>query len=592
MNKIQGILLLVMCTCFTGCPLLNQSTRIIMPSSLGVMKQVTEIPAIEILEEQYGKYDGVYISSFLSDEHIGGQKQPPWIMYRSISRQYVILNPEAENMTTFKLTLPKGAKVEQLTLRYTNPGQQPQTHRYKRANLSESKDEQVYSYIYPKAEKGTVIEETFILSFDAQKVSPFLDTYQPLQFPIPCEKLTYKFAYPDWWRVRVKELGENKTLTLDREHNVEGKKRVITYQATNVGAFEDELYSPYFQETADYLRLNIEYFEMLGFRSTQPVSWFKLMKQIEKSIPLTTDYKPGSRIDLAARNVTRDANTPEEKINAILSLIQRDIKVDGEKTENYKLEKVLASKKGNVLQVVGLMHAMARAVGLDAYFIMTRPASRGYFDEDYISFEELSVPAVLINTADKSYLTFPYQKIPYDVYPSVFEGQIAYQIQTRGQLTTAKFVTLDNLPTQPASIREKYILNINEDGIISVNETKIIDGFSAVWFRTAIEDLTEDEVDEMIQNMLTYDAADITVNTYEINDRDDYLKPITINLEYEIDNLVTVTPEEILFQTAGLFAPASGKRYKIDTSERKMPIKIRANHNYSKDIEISFPDSW
>ena len=61
---------------------------------------------------------------------------------------------------------------------------------------------------------------------------------------------------------------------------------------------------------------------------------------------------------------------------------------------------------------------------------------------------------------------------------------------------------------------------------------------------------------------------------------------------YNIYNLVTVTPDEVIFQTGGLFSPSSNVKTKIDTEERVNPIRIYSDEKYIKNISIEFPKNW
>ena len=65
-----------------------------------------------------------------------------------------------------------------------------------------------------------------------------------------------------------------------------------------------------------------------------------------------------------------------------------------------------------------------------------------------------------------------------------------------------------------------------------------------------------------------------------------------IRLNYTIDNLVTVTPEEVIFQTGGLFSPSTNNKWKVDTDERQLPIRIYNNEQLNKTITIKHPSNW
>lgn len=141
-------------------------------------------------------------------------------------------------------------------------------------------------------------------------------------------------------------------------------------------------------------------------------------------------------------------------------------------------------------------------------------------------------------------------------------------------------------------ITENYQIQIDEDGLMIVQEEKRMNGAVAYLYREMLVKKDKEELEEMMENILTYTDGDVNLKSHEIKNLEDYKKPLSITLEYEIDNLVMVTPEEVIFQTGGLFSPASIKKYKIDTDKRMNPIKIYFDQTYYKNIDITFPDNW
>ena len=55
---------------------------------------------------------------------------------------------------------------------------------------------------------------------------------------------------------------------------------------------------------------------------------------------------------------------------------------------------------------------------------------------------------------------------------------------------------------------------------------------------------------------------------------------------------MTVTPDEVIFQTGGLLSPATRRKTKVVTEDRENPIRIYYPEQFNKKITIKHPASW
>ena len=113
------------------------------------------------------------------------------------------------------------------------------------------------NWLIPHGQEGSIIEENLEIEYERPMENPLLYHDVPLQFRVPCEKLTYSYAYPDWWRVRIKNTDHRKKPKLSYKSDAESKKQILTYTAENVPAVVDEPFSPYFKQMANYLELMV-----------------------------------------------------------------------------------------------------------------------------------------------------------------------------------------------------------------------------------------------------------------------------------------------------------------------------------------------
>ncbi|MBK7499428.1 MAG: hypothetical protein IPI19_10040 [Ignavibacteriales bacterium] len=142
------------------------------------------------------------------------------------------------------------------------------------------------------------------------------------------------------------------------------------------------------------------------------------------------------------------------------------------------------------------------------------------------------------------------------------------------------------------NLEENYNITIGQDGILNVKEVKTANGSFGYELREYLENRSEKEIEKDIREILTYTEGNIDVLNYEIVNKDNYKEPLIIKIEYTINNLVTITPEEILFQTGGLLSPSSKYKKRLDPKDRVNPIVIYFDQKFSKNIIINYPQDW
>ncbi|MEJ2050889.1 MAG: hypothetical protein P8Y60_13825, partial [Calditrichota bacterium] len=412
----------------------------------------------------------------------------------------------------------------------------------------------------------------------------------PLQFIIPCEKLSFSYAYPDWWKIQVKKIAKDSIPHYQVKQDPENRKTTITYLANNVPALQIEKYSPFFKEVVNYFEFMITDLQMLSRSYKSEKSWNDLMISLRKD-KMNKDGFLSSLVENTTKDIIKDVHTPLEKLDTIITYLQTNIEPMNE-YDDRNFKRILEDKKGSVSRITGLAHSMLTKAGLEAQYLLLHSAKDGYFDRDYISYSQFTIPAVGVTIEDEKYVVFPYAKIPISYVPQNFQGQLALGISGDKQSTEVEFWEVPSGNQAENIVDEEYNLKIDEAGLINVSEIKTYRGSNAYFGRQALEDLTDDELEDELKELLTYTDGEIKIVSREIINLEAYKKPLIIKLNYTIDNLITLTPEEVIFQTGGLFSPISGAKYKIDTEERQNPIRIYYNETIIKHINISFPESW
>ncbi|MDX9858414.1 MAG: hypothetical protein RBT76_11535 [candidate division Zixibacteria bacterium] len=545
-------------------------------------------------EARYGEYDGVFLSYDQIVEHAGGKEQsaaslffpvPSTWLYQEITRtRYIVFNPRVDWLTTFSLW----AQPKDLFLRITNPD--GSRREYGLADLRPEDDEfgrKSHRFIFPDVQRGSIIETGYAIEFDVGLVPPPLRHDVLLQLGVPAEQVSFTYACPEWWTYQVKKNGDNRVPELDITFDPQTKKALLKAVRRNVPAVKSERYAPYFRDVADYLEFQVTKLEMAGAKYEAAGNWTELgdriydgaMKDMDE---VTMDIR--QQIQLAVGPV----ELPLDKVNRVLAFVRDSVDIDG-KNRRGNPGKILKDRKGDVFDVNALTCVMLSELGIPSDFLLAHSALSGYCDPEYVSIEQFYYPATGCRIDGDYYVLFPYiEGLPPGLVPPWFLDQKALAIKKGG-------VTMIDLPDSslvPGGVTEQYDLTIDETGLITVDEERVLTGADAFLMRDSLSTLTPPEMQEAASRMLTYSDGSVRLESFDVDGLHEPTEPLRLTFRYTIDNLVTVTPDEVVFQTAGLFAPISGARLVDDPAQRVNDVAVLFAADHRKLIRIHHPSSW
>lgn len=546
-------------------------------------------------ETQYAGYDGAWLDFDMSYEHTFSSNSmaggfEAWHLHQIVKRRYVVLNPEAEWLSTFSLEIEQGENLAELYLFMIPPDGPPTMFDISDMKVERDSDgTRRFKFAYPEVVKGTVIEEGFQITYNMLEN---LESYYtiPLQFEIPAERVRFRYVYPEEWEIEAKRLGVARPPLHWIAVDPVSLKNVLTYEAEDVPALQDEIYSPFFKEVANYLEFRLS--KIGNGQATVeivPDTWSDIADALKAGVLDRRAFLDNTPKQ-AARQATKDAVTDMEKLRAVLDYVQANVEVDsGSKSRTFK--DAIKNRSANFLLMTSLTFAMLREAKLDAQFIVVHEADDGFFDPSFVAIQQLYTPAIRVEIEDEDYIVFPYLKyLQMGHIPESYLGQDAMLISRDGYEGMIRLPTenrIDNVA------EENYTLTIDEEGVIHVEEEKVLRGSQAFAVRTALAEIEEEEDRrEVVEELLTYTDGDVTLETYAFENEDLLRLPLRIKLTYTIDNLVTITPDEILFQTGGLFSPLSRTKTKVVTADRQTPIRIYYDEEERKRVTIRMPESW
>ena len=559
---------------------------------------------LELYAEKYKDYDGVYLNVEEIIEHSGTKENmdmfSKWDYTQIRKKSYLILNPDNIQLGSYRTYY----KAHEFYIRITNPD--GSVKMYGNDDLKNEKDiigDDIYTFIFPNITKGSIVEYGTEISFGVSYAPPPLDHDINLQFDIPCEQLSFKYMYPDWWEIQLKRRNQYAYCPAEFIDDFENKKKILQYTASNIPALEWEPYSPEFKQVATYLEFMVKNLKMGTGSFDRPADWNEIAEEFYKYVIKKSDHK---KLNLRAGSVPlveKDISTLQEftniitentikdidKIDAIITYIQDNIKVSS-KSHDGNNSKIITDQQGNRYDITALAKNMIESVGIRSDYLLVHSEADGYFDPDYVMHSQMYIPAVRVITQDDTLVLFPYMEhLPLGHTPSYFQGETALIIGKEtllGMWTIPKGNRLDNIDFGT------YEINIHEDGIINISEEKKFTGSIAYELREELIEMTDDEKKKFVEKNASYADGDITWETYEFKNIDKHREDLIISMKYSINNLVTITPEEIIVQTAGLLSPITNNKYQLSAKNRQNPIYIRYDQTFSKNIKINYPSQW
>ncbi|HEX8297697.1 MAG TPA: hypothetical protein VF594_00940 [Rubricoccaceae bacterium] len=558
-------------------------------------RPLTEMPPLPVvrLDSLRTAYPNLPMAYLTDERTIEHQFDFPseWDFVQDVRRQYVVLDPDDTQATTFGVTLGRRDVLEGAHLRLVSPDGAESV--FALADLVREQDGGAVSYkfAYPNVVAGSVIEESYRLRQTTDR------TFQPplyhdiaLQREVPVDQMTVRYVYPSSWSLAVKQVGPQRMPEFQLDRTTLPHSSILTVRRDHVAPFADEPYSPFFKEVAPYLEFAVTAIhvgDVLPLYQA-PTSWEALATDFGRYAFKRRGGATGP-VAQQARSVADPAAPDSVRLASIVSWVQTNIEPvdEGGATD---LRGVLQSHRANDLLITGLTQAMLEESGLDADFILIHPMSEGYFDPQFIDIRQFTAPAVLVRLEGTDRVVFPYvEGLPITYIPENYQGATAMRLSAEG---LGGFVRLPASDLSQSTIDEVTSVAVDAEGIVRVEETTTLRGAAAFGFRALIKDLTAEERAEEMERFVTYDEGSFRDFTHTVEGESAAADALVLTLRYTVDDLVTVTPEEVLFQTGGLLSPAALSTREATPGRRRNPVRIYHNSVTNKTIRVQYPEAW
>ncbi len=539
-------------------------------------------------------YDAVYLYKTVGVEHWGNPTSK-WVYKINYFRSYIVLNPNAESWAVFRLNNISDASLYKVRLNVYEPD--GTVHNFTKVDLKKTTDSNGktrWSLAYPGIKRGTVVEELYILVNSVPRNRPPVDQSFTIQRSIPIEHYSFQFAYPEWWDVQFKEIAPDSTLPMTRTVDEDNQKIIYSFKARRVPAYREESYAPYYKSDGMYIEWLVKKMVMAGYSFEGNKSWEDVSIKFHE-YAVDNDAFFSRRVQTITDSLTRGASDSLQRLERIIGYLQSQIKNEF----SYDVDDfadVLKYKKGDPFIITGLARLMLDEAGIPADYLLIHSARKGYFDPDYYTLDQVNTPALLLRLNHQDYLIMPYEKyLDYRTIPPYFLDQPALKLPRElgsrepGQIAIVKTPSTSLMGN---SYKTEMALDIDEEGLIHVTEKHILRGSMAFLLRSQFEDMEEEEKKNFLEELPEYEEGLVVLTDSGILNEEDTKKPLILTLNYTIENLVSVMPDEVIFQTAGLFSPTNINKLTFNPKKRQHKIEVRIGENNSKEITIRYPESW
>lgn len=593
MKRIIFALMLVTLV-VAGCVRAPRLTRLEVPDEVPVVP----MPTVDVgaYAEKYAAYDGVYLNIEQTIEHSGSKNQSlgafllggrgaDWHYSNVYKREYLILNPEADWLTTFSI----GFKPDKMYMRLVYPD--GTVRMFGNADLQEYKDsdgDKNYKIAFPNVKKGTVVTIGYEYSYAVSYFLPPLEHDIPLQFAVPCEKLTFTFGYPNWWTVQIKEIAPNQSVPVQYRQEEAARKTMMVYQATDIPSLQYEPYAPPYKQVAKYLNFRVTSLLMEDIKPDLIDSWDEMAERFRK-YAIKKSKKESDLVVRTVDSLIKGKNSRREKLEEVVDFVSSQIAWYPEGNDG-DAGKTLKLKRGSIYDITGLTKSMLFEAGIDANYLLVHNAYDGYFDDRFISMDQFSVPALLAQLDSRQQIIFPaYEHLPVGLIPQSYQDQTAIVVSDVGTAVHWK-VPIDS--SKSNAIKSDFHITLDSSGLVSVKQHRSYHGIYAYNVRTDMAGSDRNGIIDSLKSALTFPGADLTVNSVVVANDSLYREPLLIDYDYTVRNLVMITPGEMVLQSAELMASLAEFDLSTDTTARQNPIWIGATGTIEQIVTIVPPVGW
>ena len=542
------------------------------------------------LKQSYANEDGVYLFYHHSLAHDlkpdVTNNSPRWYFFESYHWKEVVLRDHFDTSSyPVQFAIGPHEKIRAFSVRMVYPDQRARS--FDRKDLVHFRlpgDSSRYHLPADSIPDGTVFEVTYEIERGNLYKQPPTSHDVPLQLSKPVKEFAFQYTHPKDWEIQVKKMGRYREVEMVEVFDDRAETRTLTFQSSNVAAFHQELYSPTFKQVAPYFHVKINASEVGNVLETRaPQSWDGIAKRYEYMVAA-----PSKRAREVAKSTLRrlelgEVNREDELVQMVLGHVREDIVVVSkqEKTNIWK------DKKGDPFAVAAYTRVLLEELGFESDLLLVHSTEGGYFDEDFVSEEQLFIPVLRVHVSGEETYLFPsLSYVPAGYIPPKYEHQPAL-LFAGGAYT--------GFSSLPASSRDayrdhgQYTIYVNAGGDVRVDASLSLGDHSVYRFNQALKHREDGEL-SLVARLLGHHTTYQVGVSYSISEAT-FKQPMEIQASYMLDDCVKERRDETQLQSCGIFEPINTEWHTFDSS-RRTPIVLPSDITVINEIDVIYPGGW
>jgi hypothetical protein len=314
-------------------------------------------------------------------------------------------------------------------------------------------------------------------------------------------------------------------------------------------------------------------------------TWDDLVKKI--SWAYDPYLKPGNSIEKLYEEIVGQETGRMQQIEKLYQYVRDSVETgeyNGIYGENIEVPgKVMKSRSGSRADKNLLLIGLLRAGKFDADPLLISTRSHGKVNTEsplLDSFNSLVVRLQFGKTTlllDASNKYCPFKMMPYSDY----NGK-GLHLSRDG----AKIIDVPKPTAASSGIAQSDVV-MNADGSLKVKTVVRLEGYQNISARFAYED--HKKAKEFVEEEILNEIKNISIDTCEILNLDQKELPLTINVEYTVDNFAEVTDERIYFTPLACQAMTEN-RFKLE--KRTYPIEYPYPYVDQEEVIYHFPEGY
>ena len=578
MKRIWGILLCILLV--AGC---HTSKR----SVLYRLSDGNEVVDWMSLRSEYPRAEGVYLYFERTIAHDlkpdFKNNAPRWYFFESYHwKEAVLRDRPAEDETAFAVALASNEKLRDVAIRivYEN-GLERLLDRGDLEREGVGGDSTRYWLAGAPLEEGATVEVVYEVERSDLYDRPPLSHDVPFQMDRPVLSYAFDFTYPRDWDIQVKRMGRHQSIELSESHQEREETISLHYSAEDVPAFTRRDYRPYYKEVAPYFHVQMQAFEVGNVLSYQAPSQWDLIAEEFQSF--AADY--ARRVRGKARDewesLGAEGGTDQERIAAVLSHVRETLEL----SRHRDLGEVVKQDRGDAYAITGYTKALLEEAGFSPVYMISHSAEGGYFDDEFISSEQLYMPLLKVENAGHPLYVFPaLDGVPSGYIPPAYERQPAL-VYNAGRFEN--LITLPGARDDAYVDRGNYHVYIDYDGAVRVEATIELGQYSAYLFNQRRH---AGDIGTLTRSLLPHDSSQVSDFVYRI-DEAGFHAPMKLRADYSLHGCFDELGDDYMLRSCGLFEPTTTAWHPFDP-HRDGAIQLPASVSHEQEVTVTYPAEW